>query len=274
MPVAHVEPLASSSHPDVALFSTLRRRRGLEREARFVAEGDKVVERLFDSDFAVESLLTTAAALPRWRARVEARPEPVRVFVAADADEVRRLVGFADDSTKAVGRVVRPRSLDETTAGTPSPRLFVALDGLTNAENVGSVVRNAAAMGAHAVVVGETSCSPFVTRAIRTSMGAVFRVPVVEREPLVASLARLRAAGVRCVAAHPAGATPLPRVDLARDVCLVLGSEGDGVSRAVLAACDESASIPMSAGVDSLNVASASAVVLYEALRQRAAMAP
>jgi tRNA G18 (ribose-2'-O)-methylase SpoU len=101
-------------------------------------------------------------------------------------------------------------------------------------------------------------------------MGAIFRLPSVEHVPLLDALARLRAAGVACVAAHPsAGGTALPDVDLRRDVCVVLGSEGHGISPAVLAACDTTARIPMALDVDSLNVASAAAAFFYEAFRQR-----
>jgi tRNA G18 (ribose-2'-O)-methylase SpoU len=147
---------------------------------------------------------------------------------------------------------------------------LVALDGISNAENLGVIVRNAAALGAQGVVVGETSGSPFLTRAIRTSMGAIFRFPAVEVEDLAGALRALRARGVRCLAAHPpAERRGLAEVDLRADLCLVLGSEGYGLRPEVLAACDLHAAVPMAAGVDSLNVSSAAAVFCYEAARQR-----
>jgi tRNA G18 (ribose-2'-O)-methylase SpoU len=101
-------------------------------------------------------------------------------------------------------------------------------------------------------------------------MGAIFHLPVVESANLVATLVWLRSQGIRCVAAHPhVDGRTLAQTDLRSDCCLVFGSEGYGLANATLAACDESAAIPMPQNVDSLNVSSAAAVFLYEASRQR-----
>ena len=103
-------------------------------------------------------------------------------------------------------------------------------------------------------------------------MGTIFEQPVVQVECLVKKLAALRAQGVRCLAAHPRpGAKKLAAVDLRGDCCLVFGTEGPGLTDAALAACDDTVEIPMPSHMNSLNVASATAVFLYEATRQRAA---
>ena len=149
----------------------------------------------------------------------------------------------------------------------------MAADGLSNAENLGALVRNCAAFDAQALIVGETSSSPFVRRAVRSSMGTIFELPVVETSDLLQALADLRQAGVRCVAAHPhVAGRSLSQANFAGDCCLVFGSEGHGISRQVLAVCDEAVAIPMAETVDSLNVGSAAAVFLYEANRQRGRM--
>jgi tRNA G18 (ribose-2'-O)-methylase SpoU len=102
-------------------------------------------------------------------------------------------------------------------------------------------------------------------------MGTIFEQPVAQVENLVEALTSLRARGVRCLAAHPRpDAKKLSAVDLRGDCCLVFGAEGPGLTRAVLAACDEMVEIPMPSHMNSLNVASATAVFLYEATRQRA----
>lgn len=270
MATLHLLDATDLTAPGLEPFRTLRRRRDLERQARFVAEGEAVVARLLASPFPVDALLTTHARFARLRAALDARADVVDVYLARDDDDVRRVSGFQSAPVKALGRVPRAVTLDEVLRDAPRPRLLVALDGLASAENVGVVVRNAAGLASHAVVVGETSCSPFLTRAIRTSMGTVFRLPVVEPVRLVDALAALRAAGVTCVAAHPAAtARAVPDVDLRGDVCVVFGAEGAGVSPAVLAACDVAAAVPMAEAVDSLNVGSASAAMLYEVWRQR-----
>jgi tRNA G18 (ribose-2'-O)-methylase SpoU len=107
-------------------------------------------------------------------------------------------------------------------------------------------------------------------------MGTIFKLPVVHSDSLVATLQELKSSfSVYIVAAHPrTEQTHLSTVDFRRDSCIVFGSEGSGISSGVLAACNESAAIPMSNGVDSLNVSNASAVFLYEVARQRAAKRP
>jgi tRNA G18 (ribose-2'-O)-methylase SpoU len=148
--------------------------------------------------------------------------------------------------------------------------LLVAVDTLSNAENLGALVRNCAAFDVQALVIGETCCSPFLRRAVRSSMGAIFQLPVFESENLVGTLQELRARGLRCIAAHPhAEGRALPQAHFSGDCCVVFGSEGHGLSPAVLEICDKAAAIPMPATVDSLNVGSAAAVFLYEANRQR-----
>jgi tRNA G18 (ribose-2'-O)-methylase SpoU len=101
-------------------------------------------------------------------------------------------------------------------------------------------------------------------------MGTIFQMPIVESASLTQALRDLRQRGVRCIAAHPhSSGRTLAQANLAGDCCIVFGSEGYGISPAVLAACDEATAIPMRETVDSLNVGSAAAVFLYEANRQR-----
>jgi tRNA G18 (ribose-2'-O)-methylase SpoU len=129
------------------------------------------------------------------------------------------------------------------------------------------------AFGVQALLVGETSSSPYLRRAVRGSMGTVFQLPLVETNDLAAALLQLRAKGTRCVAAHPhTDRRTITQAQLAGDCCVVFGSEGEGIAPTVRAACDECVAIPMPPTVDSLNVASAAAVFLFEANRQRGRM--
>ena len=265
-----LEPIGDGANAALEPYKTLRLRKDLGRLTRFVAEGAKVVDRLLESAYPVESILATEAAFARVKHLVDARPDVIRVFLAATKSGIHAVTGFESEDIKAVGLVPRPSILEDLLRDAPRPRLFAAIDGITNAENVGVIVRNAAGLGVQGLLVADSSCSPFLTRAIRTSMGTVFRLPVVEGLSLVNALHRLRTEGLRSVAAHPAvTGRSLSDVDFRGDVCIVLGSEGEGISAPVLAACDEAAAIPMAAGVDSLNVASAAAAFFYEAARQR-----
>lgn len=269
----HVVHAPSLDLPELAPYRTMRRPAGHVGQRIFIAEGEKLVRRLLASDFEVVSVVMPEHWLADFEPLLAPRPEDIPVFVVPKP-ELEKLVGFTMyQGVMAVGRFPAPRPLAEILKASPRPWLVVALDQLASAENVGVVVRNCAAFGVHALVAGETCSSPFMRRSVRNSMGSIFKLPVVEPPSLVATLRELQALGVKCVAAHGgAKSLTLARADLRGDLCIVLGSEGHGLSDAVLAACDEAVAIPMANEVDSLNVGNAAAVFLYEAARQRGMM--
>ncbi len=257
--------------PELAPYRTLKRPAEHEAQGIFVAEGDKVVHRLLASSLQVVSVLLPEHRLAEYEPGLQNRPEQLPVYAVTEKRVLEELVGFEMfQGVMAVAKIPLPGSLEELLAKCKSPRLFAAADGLTSAENIGVLVRNCVAFGVQALLVGETSASPFLRRAVRNSMGTIFQLPVVETENLVEALNELRAQGLRCIAAHPhTDQKTLTNANFAKDCCIVFGSEGNGISAPVLAACDEAVAIPMPPTVDSLNVASAAAVFLYEASRQR-----
>jgi tRNA G18 (ribose-2'-O)-methylase SpoU len=269
-----VEKISSFDAPELQPYATMRRPAAHELQGIFVAEGEKVVRRLLESHFTVISVVFTGKHLAVFRDLLEARPEQITVYLA-EKKWLETLTGFAMfQGVLAVGKIPERVSLESVLRDGPRPRLIAAVDGLTNSENLGALVRNCAAFGAHALVVGETSSSPFLRRAVRNSMGAIFQLPVIElgkgdAKTLVEALHALRQRGIRCIAAHPRGRKPLADTNFAEDCCIVFGSEGLGISREVLESCDEAVAIPMPEKVDSLNVGAAAAVFLYEANRQR-----
>lgn len=267
------QPIISLDLPELQPYRTLRRPFEHRAEGIFVAEGEKVVRRLLESRFTVVSVLLPEKWLRALEPLLVARPEQVRVFVA-EKKLLETLTGFSMyQGLLAVGIIPPPPPLDDFLERAERPLLLAALDGLSSAENVGSLVRNCAAFNVQALLVGETSGSPYLRRAVRSSMGAIFQLPIIETASLVEVLELLRARGLRVIAAHPhTDGHMLPEADFTVDCCVVFGSEGYGISPAVLAACDDAAAVPMPPMVDSLNVASAAAVFLYEANRQRGCM--
>jgi tRNA G18 (ribose-2'-O)-methylase SpoU len=268
-----VQPIASLDGPELAAYRTMRMQHAHWVERIFVAEGAKVVERLLDSELDVLSALMPVTWVERLRPKLERRADRMRVFTA----EKKLLEGMTGYSmyqgVLAVARIPAPVPLEWAVGRSPRPRLFAALDGLANAENVGALVRSCVAFGLDALVVGENSSSPYLRRAVRSSMGTVFDLPILETTDLVGLLHELQRLGFHCVGAHPhPGGRTLPQARLDADCCLVFGSEGDGLTPSVRGACDECVAIPMPPHVDSLNVASAAAVFLYEASRQRGQM--
>lgn len=270
MAIHSVEPITTFQRPDLAPYDTMRLQAEHRRQRIFVAEGEKVVRRLLESDLQVLSVLLPEKWFRQLTPELERRSETIRVYTA-EKKLLEQLTGYSMyQGLLAIARVPLMPTLDELLVVSPRPRLYVATDGLANAENIGALVRNCAAFNTHGLLVGETSSSPYIRRAVRASMGTVFRLPVFESADLVQTLSYLRQHSIRCIAAHPhATGRSLPETDLACDCCIVLGSEGHGLSPAVLEACDEAVAVPMSPHVDSLNVGSAAAVFLYEACRQR-----
>lgn len=265
-----VEQIDSFDRPELQPYQTMRRQMAHREQGIFVAEGEKVVRRLLESKFGVVSALMPRRWLAELESLLNQRRETVRVFIAEKA-LLETLTGYSMyQGLLAVGRIPTQIPLEQILDGSPRPHLLVALDALSNAENLGALVRNCAAFEIQALIVGETSSSPFVRRAVRSSMGTVFQLPIVETPNLFRSLNTLRERGVRCLAAHPhVEKRTLSDADFTRDCCIIFGSEGHGISESVLALCDDAVAIPMPATVDSLNVGSAAAVFLYEARRQR-----
>jgi tRNA G18 (ribose-2'-O)-methylase SpoU len=145
---------------------------------------------------------------------------------------------------------------------------LVVLERIANADNVGGIFRNAAAFAADAVLLGPGCTDPLYRKAIRTSMGAALTVPFAVATEWPALLDDLRAAGVSVIGLTPASsAAPLQECAgqlRGRRAAVVVGHEGDGLSVAALTACDHHVRIPMAPRVDSLNVATAVALALYE----------
>jgi len=269
----HVRHVDSLDLPELAPYRTMRRHHDHVQQRIFVAEGEKVVRRLLESHFTVVSALMPERWADELAPLFKARPEDIPIFVAPK-NQLEQIIGFSMyQGVMAVGRFPEPVSLGTILNQASRPYLLLALEGLTSAENLGVIVRNAAAFGVQALIVGETCTTPYLRRAVRNSMGTIFKLPVVEPARLVETLEELRARGLGVIAADGnAKKSTLARCDLTKDCCIVLGSEGYGLSSAALRVCDETVAIPMANEVDSLNVGNAAAIFLYEANRQRGRM--
>ncbi|HVZ73952.1 MAG TPA: RNA methyltransferase [Polyangia bacterium] len=258
-------PIAITDAGDVRLadYRALKERHLNDEGGRFVAEGERVVRRLLASPLRVLSVVVTE---PRLRAMSDALADaaahgatfPVYVVTPAVLDTI---VGFhVHRGCLAVGK--RPSTAD-LPAGA---RRLVVLEDLVDVDNLGAIARNAAAFGVDALVLSPRCADPFYRKAIRVALGGIFALPVVRLSRWPEGLDDLRARGFALVAAVVApDATPLPRFRAPERWALLLGSEGPGLSPGAVARCDHRVTIPMSAspGADSLNVATAGAVLLY-----------
>jgi tRNA G18 (ribose-2'-O)-methylase SpoU len=258
--------IADLDLPELEPYRTLRRPEDHWRKRIFVAEGEKVVRRLMQTGLQIISFLMT----PQWKQQIFPDDSASAPVYIASKDLLETIVGFPlHQGIMAVAKMPEEGSL-EALLSVRKDSLMVALDGVVNAENVGVAVRNCAAFGADAIVVDQTSSSPWLRRAVRNSMGGIFQIQSFHVADLATQLAELKQKyGMRIIAAHPVGEAQLNSIDLKGGVVFVFGNEGHGLSDRILKEADYAISIPMSNNTDSLNVASAIAVFLYEASRQR-----
>jgi len=231
-------------------------------------EGTKLLEEAVAAGAAITEVAASprAGRTPRGRALLHAL-EARRVQVSYMDEDVLASVSEAETSQGVVALARRPAFAEEAMlAG--RPLLLVAV-GIQNPGNVGALLRAAEAAGATGAYLAEGCADPFSWKALRGSMGSAFRIPHVRRVAARETLERLRARGVATVAATTSGGAPYDQVDLTRPVALVLGNEGAGLDDEILAAASARVAIPMKGGVESLNVAVAAGILLFEAARQR-----
>lgn len=255
---------------DVALRRKLETERGL-----YMAESSNVIMRAVEAGHRPRSFLTAEKHLPAlapWieRATGAADGGEVPVYVA-DEEALRAITGF-HLHRGALAAMNRPE-LAPACSIIEDASLVLILEGLVDHTNVGAIFRSAAALGADAVLVSPTCADPLYRRSVRVSMGTVFQVPWTRLTAWPGQIDELRQMGFTVVSlALAEDGMTLPdftaSLDSSSRVALVLGTEGDGLSRRTIEASDLAVRIPMFGGVDSLNVAAASAVAVY-ALRNR-----
>lgn len=261
--MAHVVRITEVDDPRLSDYTDLTdvalRRVREPAEGLFLAEGEKVVRRALEAGYEPRSVLTAAKWVPALEPDLAAHDCPVYV---ADDDVLQQVTGYRVHRGALASMHRRPLPTPGDLLATA--RRVVVLEDLVDHTNVGAVFRNAAALAIDAVLVSPECADPLYRRSIKVSMGTVFAVPWTRADPWPGTLDLLRDNGFRVLAMSPDPAgRALPDADLTAPVAIVLGTEGEGLTRAALDRCDESVRIPMAPGVDSLNVAAASAVVLY-----------
>jgi len=241
---------------DVALRTKFEPPHGL-----FIAESELVIRRALAAGYRPRSMVMAPEWLDRMATLIHEVDAPV---YSASYDVLRELTGFNvhRGALASFHRTALP-SLDELLE---SARRVVVLEDMVNHTNVGAIFRCAAALGMDAVVLSPSCADPLYRRSVRVSMGAVFAVPYARVNAWPAALDDIGERGLTRVALTPA--SDAVDLDVMRErpierMALLFGSEGPGLTKAALARSDLRVRIPMSAGVDSLNVATSAAVAFY-----------
>ncbi len=248
----------------VSLTDVALRRRTEPERGLYIAESEKVIRRALAAGHRPRSYLMAQRWLTDLADLVEqAEADGVPVFVG-EHDVIEQLTGFHlhRGALASMQRPVLPTVADVVR----DARRVVVLEDIVDHTNVGAVFRSAAALGVEAVLVTPRCADPLYRRAIRVSMGTVFQVPWTRIDPWPGGIDELRALGFT-VATLALADDAVSLDELAADppqrLALVLGTEGDGLSRRTLEAADLTVTIPMAGGVDSLNVAAAGAVAAW-----------
>ena len=232
-------------------------------------DGPHLLEEALDCGVAVSIAAFADGALEQRLAPLADRVARAGVRPVAADDVVFKALSPAQTPSGVVAIASRPKA-DLEAVLERAPQLLVLLDGVQDPGNVGAVIRAAEAFGSSGVIVSAGSADPFGWKALRGAMGSSLRLPVVTRAPTDDALQVLRSSGIRILVAVPRRGLPPSHIDLRKPSAILLGSEGAGISESLVAPTDERLTIPMQQPVESLNVAVAAALVLYEASRQRA----
>jgi tRNA G18 (ribose-2'-O)-methylase SpoU len=273
--------------PRVAGYRDIAEAEHVRARGLFVAEGRLVVRRLIaDRRYTIRSVLVSETAYRALEADLASAAAEMPIYVCDAADFLGITGHDIHRGCLALGERPPARSVAdlltavaEGSAATPvaqgfsraparkSPVTVVVLEGITNADNVGGVFRNAAAFGADAVVLSPTCCDPLYRKAIRTSMAATLRVPYARAEQWPGDLDQLRAAGFTIVALTPRPPS-ITLDELAQrprppKLAWLVGTEGEGLTTQAESIADQRVRIPIAPEVDSLNLAVAVGIALY-----------
>lgn len=251
--------------PGARMFAGLTEaqlRAGYEKgESVFIAESPKVIRIALDAGYEPLALMCERKHIEGDARDIVERTPGVPVYTA-ERELLAQITGYK--LTRGVLCAMRRREMPSIATLCEGTRRVAVIHGVTDTTNIGAIFRSAAALGVDAVVVSEDSCDPLNRRAVRVSMGTVFQVPWTwSGEPVE----ELRRAGFKTIAmalTDDSVSLADPRLKEEPRLAILLGTEGDGLPERVIADCDYTVKIPMAHGVDSLNVAAASAVAFWE----------
>lgn len=275
--MAMIIELQNLNAPELDVFARLTEaqlRNRLEPEKGiFIAESPKVIRRALDAGYEPVSLLMEPRHIEGDAKDLIERCGQIPVYTG-ERDMLQQLTGFA--LTRGVLCAMRRPKLPSAQQICAGARRVAVLEGIVDTTNMGAIFRSAAALGMDAVLLSPTCCDPLCRRAARVSMGTVFQVPwthLVEKKENWPGdgMKLLREMGFRTAAmalSDRSVSVEDPALAAEEKLAIFMGTEGDGLADSTIAACDYTVKIPMYHGVDSLNVAAASAVAFWE-LRAR-----
>ena len=248
-----MEHLTSLKNPKVQSWRSLKDRKGRKETGCFLVEGRKMVEEALRSAFPVEAVLADESRLAEL-----SLPDNVPMYALPE----HVLAAVCDTKTpQGVAAVVR------MTGSAALGSRLVALDGVQDPGNVGTIIRTADAAGLDGVLLSAQCADAFSPKVLRATMGSVFRMGIRVTEDLPGELTRLKQAGFSVLSSQLDGTPFYEREPVGERFCLVIGSEGNGVTDEVQQLATHRVKLPMRGGAESLNAAVAAGIMMYELMR-------
>ena len=276
--MANIIEITDFSAPELDVYARLTeaqlRIRAEAERGLFIAESPKVIQRALDAGYAPVSLLTERKHVEGQARELLERLGDLPVYTA-DSHLLENLTGYG--LHRGVLCAMKRPALPTVEAVCKHARRVAVLEGIVDPTNVGAIFRSAAALNLDAVLVTPTCCDPLYRRAVRVSMGTVFQIPWTRignthTDWPHPGMDRLKALGFKTAAmalSDDSVSIDDPALASEEKLAIILGTEGDGLARRTIASCDYTVKIPMSYGVDSLNVAAAGAVAFWQLSKRR-----
>lgn len=262
--------ITSAQNPKIKYIRRLSQRNFRQKERKFLVEGVRLVKEALHSPWRTECFVYTPQVIQSRRGAgllEVAMSKGVEVFQVPDSI----MAELADTETPqgVLAVLWQPDYTLSDVLPPGQPPLVVVVDGVQDPGNLGTIIRSADAAGAGGVVLLKGTVDLYNPKTLRSTMGSLFHLPVVTAEDATGALGYLASVGVTLVVGNPVGGEPISHVDLKVPVGFVVGNEGAGPRVSVYEYKHRKVTIPMPGRAESLNVAMATSIMLYEAVRQR-----
>jgi RNA methyltransferase, TrmH family len=260
--------ISSTSNPKIKELLIIRRRKNRTGDARFIIEGEHLVEMALRAGIFFHEIFFTELFCNKEKGRKILEQVSLKEVKAYEiTDHVLRRISDTE-TPQGIIAVVLPGKISIEDLKFPENALIVLADGIREPGNLGALIRTADAAGVHAVVILPGTCDLFNQKTIRATAGSLFNIPIVHSD-IDKLLDWLRRREISLAITEACGGTPVFAADLDKAVAFAFGNEARGIREELKAAADISLRIPIYGKAESLNVAAAAAVLLYEAARQR-----
>jgi len=261
-------PVTSKENSAVKYLRSLSDPKQRKKEQAFLIEGIKMVEEALRSGTGVKMAVAAPSLVRHHGKSILKLAETRSVDILWISEKIMDTV--AETKTpQPVMAVIQMKEHSENELLAHGSKLIVICHRLQDPGNLGTIIRTAEAVGAAGVAITPNTVDPYNTKTVRASMGSILRVPVVRITDISAFITKCRQEGFQTAAMVLGGSKTHFDLDLRKPTVVIVGQEGAGLPEEILAEVDHRVCIPMAETIDSLNVATASAVILYEALRQR-----